>query len=144
MKIYKFLSIVVLGLGAGFPVYAADEPAAQDDPLAAVATACAEDKAKFCSQVTPGNPDRMLACAYAHEDKLSGACSFALYEAAAALEEAAAAVVYIAESCIDDAETYCGEVRLGEGRVLSCLADNKSKISATCTTAIEETVGFDD
>ena len=144
MNVYKALSMVVVGLGLSLASYAEDAPVAEDDLLAAVQTACAEDKAKFCSQVTPGDPDRMLACAYAHEDKLSGACSFALYEAAAALEEAAAAVVYIAESCIDDAEKYCGEVRLGEGRVLSCLAENKSKISATCTTAIEETVGFDD
>ena len=57
---------------------------AQDDVMANVKSACAADQAKYCSQVTPGNPDRMLACAYAHEDKLSGQCSYALYQAAAA------------------------------------------------------------
>jgi len=116
---------------------------AQDEIGAAIDAACAEDREKFCSQVTPGDPERMLACAYAHEDKLSGQCSFALYQAAAALEQASAALNYIADSCLDDAETLCPDVPLGEGRVLSCLIDNKDKIDEVCTAAIDQTVGLE-
>ena len=84
------------------------------NPLAKVSEACAEDKAKFCSQVTPGNPERMLACAYAHEDKLSGQCSYALYQAASAMEQAAAALNYLAESCQGDVQNLCGDVKMAQ------------------------------
>ena len=43
--------------------------------------ACKEDIKNYCSNVTPGE-GRLLACAAAHEDKLSGQCSYALYQAA--------------------------------------------------------------
>ena len=110
------------------------------DLRAYVAEACAEDKARFCSQVTPGNQDRMLACAYAHEDKLSGKCSYALYQAASILEQTAAALGYLAESCMDDVEKFCADVKMGEGRILSCLDNNADKLSEACTNAIDETV----
>jgi len=119
-------------------------PASSDEGLMdAVASACAEDKEKYCAEVTPGNPDRMLACAYAHEDKLSGQCSYALYQAAAALEQATNALAYIADACMEDAQKLCAEVQLGEGRVLSCLTEAKEELGDTCTAAIEQTVGFE-
>jgi len=110
------------------------------DVMANVKSACAADQAKFCSQVTPGKPARMLACAYAHEDKLSGQCSDALYQAAAALEEAATAFNYLADSCEDDVQKHCADVKMGEGRILNCLYDNTDKLSETCKTAFNETV----
>jgi hypothetical protein len=113
---------------------------AQDSMLEYVAQACKADKAQFCSQVTPGDPRRMLACAYAHEDKLSGECSYALYRAAAAMEQMAVALGYLAESCAGDIETHCGAVREGEGRILACLTENKAKVSASCGKALSETI----
>ena len=38
-----------------------------------------------CKDVTPGE-GRILACLYAHGDKLSGKCEYALYDAAIQLE----------------------------------------------------------
>ena len=35
----------------------------------------------YCKDVTPGD-GRILACLYAHGDKLSGQCEYALYDAA--------------------------------------------------------------
>jgi len=113
---------------------------AQDDVMANVKSACAADQAKFCSQVTPGNADRMLACAYAHEDKLSGQCSHALYQAAAVLQAAVASFEYLAESCADDVQKYCADVKMGEGRIANCLYENTDKLSETCKTAFNETI----
>lgn len=106
--------------------------------------ACKEDKEKFCSSVTPGDAERMLACAYAHEDQLSGQCSYALYQAASALEAATEALRYIAQECGSDVEEHCATVKMGEGRILNCLNDNKKKITPNCQKALDETVEFTD
>jgi hypothetical protein len=113
---------------------------AQDSLLNYLAEACQEDKAKFCSQVTPGDPRKMMACAYAHQDKLSGQCSYALYRAASAMEQMAAALNYLAESCAGDIEILCSDVRAGEGRILACLEANANDVSPSCSEAIKETV----
>ena len=113
---------------------------AQDSLLNFLAEACKEDKAKYCSQVTPGDPRKMLACAYAHQDKLSGQCSYALYRASSAMEQMAAALNYLAESCAGDIEILCSDVRAGEGRIMACLEQNADQISPSCSKAIDETI----
>ena len=113
---------------------------AQDSLLNYLAEACQEDKAKYCSQVTPGDPRKMLACAYAHQDKLSGQCSYALYRASSAMEQMAAALNYLAESCAGDIEILCSDVRAGEGRIMACLEQNADQISPSCSNAIDETI----
>ena len=52
-----------------------------------VVTGCKAELEKYCSNVTPGE-GRVLACLYAHNDKLSGRCEYALYDAAVQLERA--------------------------------------------------------
>ncbi len=102
-----------------------------------VMQACEPEIAAYCSQVTPGE-GRLLACFYAHEDKLSGRCEYALFEAAAQLEQFAAAVTHLATECIDDLETYCTEVEIGEGRVATCLLEHKADVSEACRQAIDD------
>src|SRR5512145_2856724 len=46
---------------------------------------CNTELARFCAEVTP-DEGRLLACLYAHGDKLSRQCDYALYNAAARLE----------------------------------------------------------
>ena len=102
-----------------------------------VMTACEPEITAFCSQVTPGE-GRLLACFYAHEDKLSGRCGYALYEAAAALEDFAAAVTHVANQCLDDMEKFCAQVELGEGRVATCLLEHKAEVTEACRQAIDD------
>src|SRR4030042_6864835 len=73
-----------------------------------VKKACATERMTYCSQVTPGE-GRVLACFYAHEDKLSGSCQYALYEAAAELDAFATAVNHLATQCKDDLMKYCAQ-----------------------------------
>jgi class 3 adenylate cyclase len=78
----------------------------------------------------------LLACLYAHGDKLSGQCEYALYDAAARLERAISAITYVASECRTELETHCAEVEVGEGRVAQCLKDHASELSPGCNQAL--------
>ncbi|MDH3279693.1 MAG: cysteine rich repeat-containing protein [Gammaproteobacteria bacterium] len=66
-------------------LFAAACMAAPIEPIVeTVAQGCEKELQSYCAKVTPGK-GRVLACLYAHEDKLSGRCEYALYDAAAQL-----------------------------------------------------------
>lgn len=111
---------------------------AVDSLVESVATGCEEELTTYCSNVTPGE-GRILACMFAHEDKLSGRCEFALYDAAAQLERFIGALTYLANECDEDLDTHCAAVEMGEGRLAQCLLDNKEKLQERCVAAIEAT-----
>ena len=107
------------------------------DIIESVAKGCEKELTSYCSNVTPGE-GRVLACLYAHNDKLSGQCEYALYDAAVQLERFVAALSYLANECDADLEKFCSAVEAGEGRLLQCLDDNSKKISARCTQALKD------
>ncbi|MCI0517715.1 MAG: cysteine rich repeat-containing protein [Woeseiaceae bacterium] len=125
-------------LAAGLAL--AGHASAQESLLEHVVNACEADLKQYCSQVTPGE-GRMLHCVAAHEDKLSGQCEYALYEAASLLQQLSTAIVYVAESCQTEIQTLCSDVKVGEGRILTCLEENDASIGETCRQAISDTVG---
>jgi hypothetical protein len=102
-----------------------------------VLTGCEAEVRDHCSAVTPGE-GRLLACLYAHGDKLSGRCEFALYDAAARLERAVSALTYVASECRADIQARCADVQAGEGRILQCLEGAGDKLSAVCTQALTD------
>jgi len=108
-----------------------------EDLVESVATGCATELENFCADVTPGE-GRILSCLYAYEDKLSGQCEYAMYDAAAQLERFVAALSYLANECSEDLMEHCEQVSAGEGRIASCLLDNKDKLQPRCATAIDE------
>ncbi len=110
---------------------------AQNSIVDNVKAACETEIKTYCSQVTPGE-GRILACFFAHEDKLSGRCQYALYEAASQLEDFAAAINHLATQCKDDLMKYCAQVELGEGRVGTCLLDHKAEVTAACQQAMAD------
>jgi hypothetical protein len=103
----------------------------------AVMKACESDLNTYCSQVTPGE-QRLIACVYAHEDKLSDGCTYALYRASVILEQVAQAVAYVGKSCRDDIQAHCKDVQIGKGRMLSCLENHANELSGTCRTAVNQ------
>ena len=103
-----------------------------------VAKGCEQEITNYCKEVTPGE-GRVLACLYAHEDKLSGQCEYALYDAAIQLERALNALTYVANECRDDLMTYCADIKPGEGRLLECLDKNDAKVSKRCKQAMKDT-----
>lgn len=102
-----------------------------------VANGCKMEIEKYCSQVTPGQ-GRILACLYAHEDKLSAKCEYALYDAAAQLERAVAALSYVANECNEDLDKYCESIEPGKGRLLECLDKHDKQVSKRCKQAIKD------
>jgi len=102
-----------------------------------VANGCKMEIEKYCSQVTPGQ-GRILACLYAHEDKLSAKCEYALYDAAAQLERAVAALSYVANECNEDLDKYCESIEPGKGRLLDCLDKHDKQVSKRCKQAIKD------
>jgi len=123
------------------PTFAAEqatEQTAGQVMVETVITGCKSEIESYCAGVTPGK-SRVLACLYANEDKLSGKCEYALYDAAAQLERAVGALKYVVYECIDDLRKHCSAVKKGQGRLLRCIEDNDAQVSEQCKQAIETT-----
>jgi hypothetical protein len=75
---------------------------------------------------------------FAYQDKLSGKCEYALYDASVRLERAVAALGYVVNECADDLDKHCSGVAAGEGRLLDCIEKNENKVSSRCKDAMKE------
>ncbi len=113
---------------------------AQESLVEHLIKSCETELRSYCSQVTPGD-GRLLHCMAAHEDKISGRCQYAFYQAATILEQMATAIAYVASQCATDIETHCSDVAMGEGRILVCLEENEAEVSDVCKQAVSDTVG---
>lgn len=130
----------MMSLIAVMGVFAGSSALAQDTPLLdAVIDACQGDIEQFCSDVTPGE-GRILHCMAAHEDKISGQCEYAFYQAASVLEQISAAINYIATECKNEIQTLCSDVEAGDGRILDCLAQQEVNVGQSCKKALADTL----
>ena len=111
--------------------------ASEKGPVTTVLEGCSKEIDTYCKNVTLGD-GRLLACLYAHNDKLSGRCEYALYDAAAQLERAIASLTYVANECDDDLEKHCSSIKPGEGRLLKCIDQHKNEISERCMQALKD------
>ena len=121
-------------------IFTGSSALAQETIVDHLVAACETDIENYCSQVTPGD-GRMLHCMAAHEDKISGECEYAFYQAATLLEQLSVAIAYVARECETEIESLCSDVMIGEGRILSCLDENEEKVGDACKSAIADTVG---
>jgi hypothetical protein len=136
-KIAALAALLVFASGAVARPGGAQTPAMQGQLGEQVLNGCNTELARFCAEVTPDG-GRLLACLYAHGDKLSTQCDYALYNAAAQLERAISAVAYVASECRAELERHCARVEVGEGRVAQCLKDHASQLSPGCDQALTE------
>ena len=132
----RLAGVLLLATAGGLPAVA-QQPLAEQ-----VLEGCASELETYCAAVTPGD-GRLLACLYAHGDKLSGQCDFALYEAAVRLERAISALTYVASECRADIESLCAGVQMGEGRIAQCLNEQAAELSESCDRALAD-VGLKD
>ena len=107
---------------------------AGSDVVSDVQEGCATEIETYCSQVTLGE-GRLLACFYAHEDKLSNACQYSLYSAAQELEAAVTALNFVANECLADIEEFCKDTAIGNGRIAQCLDEHSDEVSEKCHKA---------
>jgi hypothetical protein len=140
---HAMMWMVIIGMVL---VFSGGVSAQQKGPAEAVAQGlvdtvvkgCDKELKTYCKDVTPGE-GRVLACLYAYEDKLSGQCEYALYDAAAQLERALNALSYVVNECRDDLTKFCSNIKPGEGRLLQCLDKNDAKVTARCKQALKDT-----
>jgi hypothetical protein len=130
-RAFMIIWVVVVSLGV------VGSLSAQETLIETVANGCKTEIEAYCKAVTPGE-GRILACLYAYQDKLSGKCEYALYNAAVRLERAVAALTYVANECEADLAANCAGVRAGEGRLLQCLEKNDAKVSQRCKGALKD------
>ena len=129
MKIHMLLlAIIAAFINLVGTVYAGS------DVVSDVQEGCATEIETYCSNVIPGQR-RMLACFYAHEDKLSNNCQYALYSAAQELEAAITALNFVANECLADIKEFCKDTAIGEGRIARCLDEHEDEVSERCHKA---------
>ncbi len=121
----------------GMLLLVAPAAVAQDEIIDKVVTACEVEISTYCSQVTPGE-GRLLACFYAHGDKLSGRCEYALYQGVVELDQFVGALTHVATECHEDLIEFCGDVEIGEGRVGTCLLEHKAEVTDVCAQAMDD------
>ena len=127
---------VILGLASG--LYGSLNSAhAQATIPQAVALDCAGDINNFCRNITIGG-GRVVACLYAHNDKITPRCSFTMYEASGAFTATIAALKHLAKStsCRSDLAQYCKGMPAGGGRLYRCLKSHKATLTDGCRAAL--------
>ncbi len=130
----------VIGFAAGAVMLMSVPAMAGQGIVKSITEGCKKEINTYCKDVTPGQ-GRLLACFYAHGDKLSTRCEYALYDASARLERFVAAMNYLANECRGDLRQLCMGVKQGNGRLLKCLMNNKDHLSERCSSAMKDVSG---
>lgn len=91
--------------------------------------ACKADAQKLCPGVKPGG-GAIMSCLKKNESALTKDC-------AAFIEVSDTKSKNLIKACAADAKTHCANVKQGQGRVLACLKQNESKLSADCKNQIK-------
>lgn len=109
-----------------------------DIVITASVRGCDEDIKEHCDGLGE-NTDKVFMCLAAYEDHLSPECKQGILEAALTIKMGAAALDYSIVACEADADAHCLDVQPGEGRILSCIKANESKVTKECVAALKET-----
>lgn len=91
---------------------------------------CADDVVKFCKDVQPGG-GRINKCLKEHETEISPSCKERLEQLKKELQEAK-------NECADDIVKLCGDVKPGQGRIVSCLKEHENELSDGCRATFEK------
>ncbi|CAI5512031.1 unnamed protein product [Closterium sp. Naga37s-1] len=97
--------------------------------------ACKEDIASFCDDdflyPEPGN---VLACLRESKEsgRVSDQCAIMVFEAQEDAADDFRMDPQLNMLCSKDADTYCGDVQAGEGRIQECLRRNRKKLNWEC------------
>ncbi len=140
-KIYTSLILALLFSASSYAEQVG-KPLAEKIPESIVITTsvygCEEDIKQHCDGLGD-NTDKVFMCLAAYEEHLSAECKQGILEAALSIKRGAAALDYSISACEADADKHCLDVQPGEGRLVSCIKANESKVSTECITALKET-----
>jgi hypothetical protein len=91
---------------------------------------CAEDVAKYCKDVQPGE-GRIIKCLKEHDKDLSPACR----EKGAEMQQK---MNDLRKACEGDVQKLCKGVQPGEGGILKCLKEHEKSLSPDCSATMEK------
>ena len=109
-----------------------------EDIIESARISCQKDIDTYCKDVTRGE-GRILQCLSAHQDKISGRCTYAVDDAALQLERVGRAIKYVADECKADLLKHCGDIPVGDGRIAQCLKKNDATLSSDCKQSLKDT-----
>lgn len=92
--------------------------------------ACANDIAKFCKDVPPGE-GRVARCLYENRDGVSDGCK-------RQADKMITRALQVHTDCVDDAQQFCSEVQPGQGRIAMCLNEHRDSLSEACRGHVKE------
>ena len=121
---------------AGKPL--AEKLQERDNVITSSVRGCDEDIKQHCDGLGD-NTDKVFMCLAAYEEHLSTECKQGILEAALSIKMGAAALDYSISACEADADKHCLDVQPGEGRLVTCIKANESKVSKECITALKDT-----
>ncbi len=98
---------------------------------------CAADIQNFCSNVTLPSDIRRLSCLFAHEDRLQGACRYALYDGVSMLSNALMRIDTMKKACESDIAVHCGKDSNGAYDLNACLKTSYPKFSLECQRTVD-------
>lgn len=87
---------------------------------------CFEDRQKYCSNVPPGSA-RVIRCLESNREKLSLNCRATLFDEEQKFSENIDFQYPMKQACLKEIDRFCKDVPHGNGRVIRCLQDNKTK-----------------
>ena len=99
---------------------------------------CDADSAILCPGLSKDSRKSMM-CLMAYEDNLSFDCKIGIIEAALIFEMGMIDINHSINACEADADKYCLDIQPGAGRIVSCLRENKTKITERCVSALKDT-----
>jgi hypothetical protein len=95
---------------------------------------CSEDLKSYCARVVPGDA-RVADCLATHFREIRPSCRSAITAARNRFDA-------LIDACKGDAEKLCKGIAYREGRVLTCLKNRESSLSASCSAEFKR-VGSD-
>lgn len=100
-------------------------------PVAAQQRPCREDLQKICPDVKPGGPEARK-CLKDNVDKLSEGCRQRITAARGQRQGYPARF----KGCEGDLDKFCKDVMPGGGRLIKCLREHESDLTAECKTRL--------
>lgn len=134
----KIHTALIGALAAASLMFTAASATAAEGIVDTAMEGCKVELDTWCKDVTPGE-GRILSCLAAREDKLSGRCEYALYQASVQLDAFVSAIQHVATECKADLEKYCANIEPGEGRLGQCLKKNEATVTPACKQAMVDT-----
>ena len=99
-------------------------------PAFAQGRICADDVAKLCKGVKPGQ-GRIMQCLEDHQSELSPACQSRVQAIATRMKE-------MSDACQSDVQRLCKDVSPGGGRLAQCLKQHESELSSACKSELAQ------